>query len=129
MTFTAIEQKTIALNAVMGMVNERVNDAKFCLAGERMANANPLPRIWETLRQCAILLRDFPSPVTGKSRGPIELGLPKPPQGNKATDDTTLLYLAQTCETPLIWMDLDFLTMPIHEFTERLEVSAFVPYV
>lgn len=129
MTFTDLEQEAIVLNAVMGMVDDMVNHAIFCLPGEKRENTNLLPRTSDTLRQFAILLRDFLSPVTGRGQGPMPFGLPKPPPGSKATDNTTLFYIARICEKPLIGKDLDFLAMLVDDFSEWLETSAFVPKV
>lgn len=129
MTFTALEQEAIVLNAVTGMVDDMVNHAIFCSLGEKRKDTNLLPRTSDTLRQFAILLRDFLSPVTGRGQGPIPFGLPKPPQGAKATDHTTLFYLARVCENPLIGTDISFLAMLVRDFTEWLEASAFVPKV
>lgn len=129
MTFTALEQEAIILNAVMGMVDDMVNHAIFCSPGEKRENINLLPQTSDTLRQFAILLRDFLSPVTGKGQGPMPFGLPKPPQDSKATDHTTLFYLARVCESPLIGKNLDLLAMLVHDFTEWLETSAFIPKV
>jgi hypothetical protein len=129
MTFTALEQEAIVLSAAMAMVDEMVNRAIFCLPGEERENTNLLPQTSDTLRQFAILLRDFLSPVTGKGQGPMPFGLPRPLQGSKATDHTTLFYLARVCQNPLIGTDIDFLAMQIHDFTEWLEYSADVPRV
>jgi len=129
MKFTTLEQEAIVLNAAMGMVDDMVNHAIFCLPGEVRENTNLLPQTSDTLRQFAILLRDFLSPVTGKGQRPMPFGLPKPPQDGKATDHTTLFYLARVCENPLIGNDIKFLTKQIHDFTDWLECSAFVPGV
>ncbi|MFT4277143.1 MAG: hypothetical protein QM576_12360 [Rhodopseudomonas sp.] len=129
MTFTELEQEAIVLNAVMGMVDDMVNHAIFCLPGDTRENTNLLPQTAATLRQFAILLRDFLSPVTGKGQGPMPFGLPKPPPGGKATDNTTLFYLARVCERPLIGTDVYFLGKLVHNFTEWLETYAFVPKV
>lgn len=129
MTFTAFEQEAIVLNAAMGIVDDMVNHAIFCSPGEVRENTNLLPQTSDTLRQFAILLRDFLSPVTGKGQGPMPFGLPKPPQGGKATDHTTLFYLARVCKNPLIGADIDSLAIQVHDFTEWLECSAFVPRV
>lgn len=129
MTFTELEQEAIVLNAVIGMVDDMVNHAIFCLPGEKREDTNLLPQTSDTLRQFAILLRDFLSPVTGKGQGPMPFGLPKPPKGSKATDHTTLFYLARVCENPLIGRDLDTLAKLVHDFTEWLEDAAFVPKV
>lgn len=129
MTFTALEQEAIVLNAVMSMVDDMVNHAIFCLPGGKRENTNLLPQTSDTLRQFAILLRDFLSPVTSKGQGPMPFGLPKPPKGSSATDNTTLFYLARVCENPLIGTDLDFLAILVHDFTEWLEDSAFVSNV
>lgn len=129
MTFTALEQEAIVLNAVMGMVDDMVNDVIFCPLGEERENTNLLPQTSETLRQYAILLRDFLSPVTGKGKGPVPFGLPTPTSSSKATDYTTLFYLVRVCENPLIGSDVRFLTMLVHDFIEWLECPAFVPRV
>lgn len=129
MTFTELEQEAIVLNAVMGMVDDMVNHAIFCLPGDTRGNTNLLPQTAATLRQFAVLLRDFLSPVTGKGKGPMPFGLPKPPPGGKATDNTTLFYLARVCEHPLIGTDVYFLGKLVHNFTEWLETYAFVPKV
>lgn len=129
MTFTALEQEAIVLNATMGMVDDMVNHAIFCSPGEARKNTNLLPQTSETLRQFAILLRDFLSPVTGKGQRSMPFGLPKPPRGGRATDHTTLFYLARVCENPLIASDVKFLAVHVHGFIEWLECSAFVPGV
>lgn len=129
MAFTALEQEAIVLNAVMGMVDNMVNHAIFCLPGAKRDNTNLLPQTSEALRQFAILLRDFLSPVNGRGQGSMPFGLPKAPQGGKATDNTTLFYLARVCENPLIGTKPHFLAMLVHDFTQWLEASAFVPKV
>jgi hypothetical protein len=127
--FTALEQEAIVLNAVMGMVDDMVNHAIFSLPSERRENTNILPQTSDTLRQFAILLRDFLSPVTARGRAPMPFGLPKPPEDSRATANTTLFYLARVCENPLIGTDPKFLAMLVQEFVEWLETSAFVPEV
>ncbi|NOR32502.1 MAG: hypothetical protein GQ539_15555 [Sulfitobacter sp.] len=129
MKFTTLEQEAIVLNAAMGMVDDMVNHAIFCLPGEVIENTHLLPQTSDTLRQFAILLRDFLSPITGKGQKPMPFGLPKPPQGGKATDNTTLFYLARVCENPLIGKDTKSLTIQVHDFIEWLECSAVVPRV
>ncbi|MFV1464586.1 MULTISPECIES: hypothetical protein [unclassified Phaeobacter] len=129
MTFTTLEQEAIVLNAAMGMVDDMVNHAIFCSPGEVRENTNLLPQTSDTLRQFAILLRDFLSPVTGRGQRPMPFGLPKPPQGGKATDHTTLFYLARICENPLLGSDTKNLSIQVHHFIEWLECSAFVPGV
>jgi hypothetical protein len=59
----------------------------------------------------------------------MPFGLPKPPPDGKATDNTTLFYLARVCENPLIGNDIKVLAKQIHDFTEWLECSAFAPKV
>ena len=129
MTFTALEQEAIVLNAVMGMVDDMVNHAIFCLPGERRENVNLLPQTSDTLRQFAILLRDFLSPVSSRGKNPMPFELPKPPRNSKATDHTTLYYLARICKNPLIGTDIAFLAKLVGDFIEWLEASAFVPRV
>ena len=129
MTFTELEQEAIVLNAVMGMVDDMVNHAIFCPIGEKRENTNLFPQTSDTLRQFAILLRDFLSPVTAKSRKPMPFGLPKPPEESKITDHTTLFYVARICENPLIVKDIDLLTKEVHDFIDWLETYAFVPKV
>lgn len=129
MTFTGHEQEAIVLNAVLGMVDDMVNHVIFCLPGDKQENTNLLPQTSETLRQFAILLRDFLSPVTSKGRDPIPFDLPKPPQGGRATDNTTLYYLANICKLPLLGTEVHSLAAVVHEFTEWLEAFAYVPDV
>ncbi|WP_071798821.1 hypothetical protein [Natronohydrobacter thiooxidans] len=129
MTFTALEQEAIVLNAVMGMVDDMVNHTIFCLPGEKTENTNLLPQTSGTLRQFAILLRDFLSTVAGRGKGPMPFGLPRPPNGDNATDNTTLFYLARVCKNPLIGTNVDFLEIQTHSFIEWLECSAVVPNV
>lgn len=109
------------------MVDDMVNYAIFSLPDEKIKDTNLLPRTSDTLRQFSILLRDFLSPVMGK--GPMPFGLPRPPQNGRETDRTTLFYIARICENPLIGADLNFLKALVRDFTEWLEVSAFVPKV
>lgn len=130
MTFTKLEQEAIILNAVMGMVDDMVNYAIFCSLGERRENTNLLPQTSDTLRQFAILLRDFLSPVKSLNKNPMPFGLPEPTQKNsRATDNTTLFYLARICKNPLIGTDVTCITKLVYDFTEWLEASAFVPKV
>ncbi len=129
MTFSALEQEAIVLNAVMRMVDDMVNHVIFCPLGENRANTNLLPQTSDTLRQFAILLRDFLSPVTARGNSPMPFGLPKPPQNSEATERTTLFYLSRICENPLIGDDVKILRMLAHDFTAWLEVHAFVPGV
>lgn len=129
MTFTTLEQEAIVLNAVLGMVDDMVNHAIFCLPSDKRENTNLLPQTSDTLRQFAILLRDFLSPVTGKGKQAMPFGLSKPPQDSKLTDYTTLFYLARICENPLIGTDASFLAILVQDFTDWLETTAFVPKV
>jgi hypothetical protein len=129
MAFTALEREAIVLNAVMGMVDNMVNHAIFCLPGEKRENTNLLPQTSETLRQFAILLRDFLSPVSARGQAPMPFGLEKAPYGGNATDNTTLFYLSRVCENPLIGTKPDFLATVVQSFTRWLEASAFVPKV
>lgn len=128
MTFTALEQEAIILNAVMGMVDDMVNHAIFCSPGEKREDTNLLPQTPDTLRLFAVLLRDFLSPVTVK-KGPMPFDLPKPPQGSKATDNTTIFYLSRVCQKPLIGTEINYLAILVKDFTEWLEDFAFVPKV
>lgn len=129
MPFTAIEREAIVLNAVLGMVDDMVNQAIFCLPGGTRHNTNLLPQTSDTLRQFAILLRDFLSPVTGRGKEPPPFGLEKPPRDSRATANTTLFHLARVCEEPLIGNDPVYLASLVNEFTEWLEEFAFVPRV
>lgn len=126
MTFTAIEQEAIILNAVISMVDDMVNHAIWCIPGEKTKDINLLPQTRDTMRQFAILLRDFLSPVTSKGSKPMPFGLPKSPNGDKATDTTTLFYLASICENPLIGTEIEPLREVVSEFTDWLEAVAFV---
>lgn len=127
MASTALEQEAIVLNAVIGMVDDMVNHSIFCFPGEKRKDTNLLPQTSDTLRQFAILLRDFLSPI--RPRKTMPFGLPRPSEGSKATDRTTLFYLARVCENPLIGTNIDSLAMVVHEFIEWLETPASVPKV
>jgi hypothetical protein len=129
MTFTAIEQEAIILNAVMGMVDDMVNHVIFCGLGEKRHDTNLMPQTSETLRQFNILLRDFLSPVTAKRNDPMPFDLPKPPSNNVQTDHTSLYYLRRVCEQPLIGTRIEVLRMFVDGFTEWLEAEAFVEKV
>lgn len=126
--FSELEQEAIILNAVVVMVDDMVNHAIFLLPGEKRENTNLLPQTSDTLRQFAILLRDFLSPVTTRGDKPMPFGLPKP-NGDMATDRTTLFYLSRICERPLIGANIEFLALQVREFIDWLEASAFVPEV
>lgn len=129
MTFTEIEQEAIVLSAVIGMVDDMVNHAIFCPLGEKRYDTNLLPRTSETLRQFGILLRDFLSPVTAKGKNPLPFGLPKPENGDIATDHTSLFYLRRICEKPLIGTEIQHLRKIVHDFSEWLEAYAMVERV
>lgn len=129
MTFTALEQEAIVLNAVVGMVDDMVNHVIFCSPGKNCEDTELLPQTSDTLRQFAILLRDFLSPVTAKGQGPMPFGLPKPPKSCRATDYTILFYLARVCENPSIGTDPGRLSKLVHDFTAWLESKAVVPKV
>jgi hypothetical protein len=127
--FTDIEREAIILNAVRGMIDNMVNHAIFMPLGENRHETNLLPTTSEALIQFGTLLRDFLSPVTAKSRQPLPFGLPKPPNGDIATDHTTLFYLRQIGKNPLIGTEIKPLTNTVKAFTDWLDESAFVPNV
>lgn len=129
MNFTTMEQEAIILNAVIGMVEDMVNHVIFCPLGERRHETNLLPQTSETLRQFGILLRDFLSPVTGRGKGPLPFGLPKPPNADRATDHTSLFYLQRICENPLIGDDIRQLHKIVQDFRAWLEEYAMVERV
>lgn len=129
MTFTALEQEAIILNAVMGMIDDMVNHVIFCSLGEKTKDTNLMPQTSDTLRQFAILLRDFLSPVTSKGGKPLPFGLAKPPKNGKLTDFTTLFYLERICKKPLIGNNSQFLSMHVRDFIEWLETDALVSEV
>lgn len=128
-TLTPLEQEAILLSAVVGMVDEMVNHTIFCPLGDRRTDTNLLPQSSETLRQFAILLRDFLSPVTSRGGGPMPFGLPKPQGGDRASDHTTLFYLTRVCEAPLIGTDVNFLAAQVRAFSDWLDTSVTVPEV
>lgn len=122
--FSDIEQEAIILGAVIGMVDDMVNHSIFCSLGERRSDTNLLPQTAGSLRQFGTLLRDFLSPVTGK--GPLPFGLPKPENGDNAVDHTTLYYLRQVCERPLVGTDIAHLRRIVEEFGVWLDTHAIV---
>lgn len=124
-TFTEIEQEAIILGAVVSMVDDMVNHSIFCPLGERRQATNLLPQTEQSLRQFGTLLRDFLSPVTGKGKV-LPFGLHKPESSDRATDYTTLYYLARICENPLIGRHIDDLQRLVTEFDDWLEASATV---
>ena len=126
---TDIEREAIVLNAVLGMIDDMVNHAIFMPLGEKKFETNLLPTTSEALRQFGTLLRDFLSPVTGRSGGPLPFGLPKPPNGDLATDHTTLFYLRLIGADPLIGTAIEPLRETVSAFAEWLEERAFVPKV
>ncbi len=128
MSFTPIEQEAIVLGAVMGMVDDMVNHSIFLLPGDKRENTNLLPQTSTSLRQFAILLRDFLSPISSKNKLPMPFGLSSP-QGAKATDRTTLFYLQKVCEAPQIGTRVDYLSHIVSDFISWLETDAFVPEV
>lgn len=128
MNFTPLEQEVIILSAVMSMVDEMVNHSIFLLPGDKREDTNLLPQTAATLRQFAILLRDFLSPVSSKNKNPMPFGLPVP-KGTKATDRTTLFYLRNVCDAPQIGNSVDYLSQLVSDFTAWLETDAFVPKV
>ncbi|CAN7350884.1 hypothetical protein [Rhizobium sp. LjRoot258] len=126
MALSEIEQEAIVLNAVIGMVDDMVNHAIFCPLGENRQNTNLLPQTSQTLRQFGTLLRDFLSPVTGKGKGGLPFGLPKPENGPRTTDHTTLYYLRRVCEKPLLGRDIHQMACIVDDFSEWLESYATV---
>ncbi|BBD01481.1 MULTISPECIES: hypothetical protein [Sphingomonadaceae] len=126
---TDIEREAIILNAVRAMIDDMVNHVIFVPLGDRTRDTNLMPLTSETLRQFSTLLRDFLSPVTAKSGKPLPFGLPKPPNGDRATDHTTLFYLRRIADAPLIGSDIDRLRDIVAQFTDWLEAYAFVPNV
>jgi hypothetical protein len=123
-----MEQEAIVLNAAMGMVDDMVNHAIFCPLGEQRVDTNLLPQTAETLRQFGTLLRDFLSPVTGRNNK-LPFDLPKPDNGDLATDHTSLFYLRRVCENPLIGTEIQHLHRFVDEFVDWLEGYAFVERV
>lgn len=129
MSHLTLEQEAIVLNAVVTMVDDMVNHAIFCPLGSKKQNTNLMPQTAATLRQFAILLRDFLSPVQAKGKNQLPFGLPTPPKDGCLTDFTTLFYLKLVCENPLIGSDTGNLSKNVNEFADWLECKAFVPKV
>lgn len=129
MSFTEIEQECIVLNAVMGMIDDMVNHVIFCPLGEKRHDTNLLPQTSESLRQFGTSLRDFLSPVTARGNQPMPFGLPKPKNGNRATDQTSLFYLLRVCERPLVGTEVEQLSEVVHNFIDWLEGYALVERV
>lgn len=127
--FSRVEQEAIILNAVLGMVDDMVNHSIFLLPSGRRENTNLLPQTSATLRQFAILLRDFLSPVSSLNEDPMPFGLTRPPASPRSTDRTTLFYLSQVCGHPQIGTDKTDLASLVGDFVEWLETEAFVPGV
>lgn len=127
--FTDIEREAIILNATLGMIDDMVNHAIFMPLGENRHETNLLPTTSEALVQFSTLLRDFLSPVTAKGQQPMPFGLPKPPNGDIATDHTTLFYLRQIGKNPLIGTEIEPLRTVVQEFTDWLDEIALVPKV
>lgn len=126
---TDIEREAIVLNAVLGMIDDMVNHAIFVPLGDKRFDTNLLPNTAEALRQFGTLLRDFLSPITGKAGKPLPFGLPKPPNGDLATDHTTLFYLRRISEHPLIGTEIEPLRSTVIAFADWLEEYALVPKV
>lgn len=129
MKFSSIEQEAIILSAVVGMVDDMVNHAIFCPLGEKRHDTNLLPQTSESLRLFGTLLRDFLSPVTARGRNPMPFGLPKPPEGGRAVDHTSLFYLQRVCGAPLIGNDVADLSGIVKAFSDWLEDYAEVERV
>ena len=129
MHFTAMEQEAIILSAVVGMVDDMVNYTIFCPLGEKRHDTNLLPQTSESLRLFGTLLRDFLSPVTARGKGPLPFGLPKPPEGGKAVDHTSLFYLQRICDAPQIGNDVADLSRIVRAFSDWLEAYAEVERV
>ena len=127
--FTEIEQEAIVLNAVVGMVETMVNPAIFGLPEGDRKETNLLPQTAETLRQFAILLRDFLSPLQSKGKGSMPFGLPKPPSTGRVTDHTTLFYLKRVCDNPIVGKDVEFLRHHTEHFADWLETEAHIEKV
>src|SRR4051794_37835064 len=116
--FTDVEREAIILNAVRGMIDDMVNHAIFMPLGERRHDTNLMPTTSEALRQFGTLLRDFLSPVTAKSGRQLPFSLPRPPNGDSATDHTTLFYLRLIGETPLIGTEIEPLRSTVQAFAD-----------
>lgn len=129
MQFSAIEQEAVILSAVVGMIDDMVNHAIFCPLGEKRHDTNLLPQTSESLRLFGTLLRDFLSPVTGRGKGPLPFGLPKPPEGGRAVDHTSLFYLQRVCDAPLIGNDIAHLSRMVADFSDWLDDYAEVERV
>lgn len=125
-TFSDIEREAIIFGAVIGMVDDMVNHSIFCSVDDRRTDTNLLPQTAGSLRQFGTLLRDFLSPVTGKGKGPLPFGLPKPDNGDNAIDHTTLYYLRRVCENPLIGTEIDPLRRITREFGDWLDGHAVI---
>lgn len=124
-----VEREAIVLNAVRGMIDDMVNHAIFMPLGDKRHDTNLLPTTSEALRQFGTLLRDFLSPVTARANRPLPFGLPKPPNGDVATDHTTLFYLRMVSKNPLLGTEIDALRSTIQAFTHWLDGHAVVPKV
>ena len=124
-----VEREAIILNAVRDMINEMVNHAIFMPLGDNRHDTHLMPTSPEALRQFGTLLRDFLSPVTSNTRGPLPFGLAKETNPNSAADRTTLFYLRLIGETPLLGTEIEPLKRTVQEFSDWLEGDAFVPKV
>lgn len=128
-TLTPLEQEAIILGAVVGMVDDMVNHVIFCPLTDKNTDTNLMPQTSETLRQFAILLRDFLSPVKSRGDKPMPFDLPSPESSDRASDHTTLFYLARVCETPRIGTDVALLSDQVRGFSDWLDTTITVPKV
>lgn len=127
--FTDMEREAIILNATLGMIDDMVNHSIFMPLGDKRYETNLLPTTQLALVQFSTLLRDFLSPVTNKGNQPMPFGLIKPPNGDDVTDHTTLFYLKQIGENPLIGTNIEPLNTIVLAFVNWLNDSAIVPNV
>lgn len=126
LNYSPIEQEAIVLNAVLGMIDDMVNHANFCLPAGTFVDKNLLPKTDTTLRVFNILLADFLSPLSARKNHDLPFGLPRPIEGARTSDFTFLFYLKRACTDPRLGSDVAALKKMVELFSAWLEAKSVV---
>mgnify|MGYP000695836892 CR=1 FL=1 len=126
MTYNALEQECIILNAVWEMIDDMVNFAIFCDLGEKTADTNLRPQTPDALRLFNILVTDFLSPLQHNHKKILPFDLPRPPENPTPSDTTFLFYLKNICAKPNFANGQRSFETPVIAFSKWIGEKSFV---
>jgi hypothetical protein len=129
MTYNAIEQEAIILNAVWKMIDEMVNFAIIMPIGPETKNLTLFPRTDDTRRIFHILLGDFLSPLVSRGGSDLPFGLAKTSINSRQSDYSFLLYLRQVISNPQLGNATNELASCVESFSVWLEQDTHIETV